>query len=108
MKTKELAEKLNLRVLTDGEDREVTGCYCGDLLSWVMSRAKSGDIWLTVMGNVNAIAVTTLADISAIVLTENATLDADAKTKAEMMGITIFATDKNTYQTAVEISELIR
>ncbi len=108
MKSKEIAEKLSLKILTDGEDREVTDCYCGDLLSWVMSRAKSGDIWLTVMGNVNAIAVATLADISAIVLTENATLDADAKVKAEMMGVTILSTEKNTYQVALEVSEFLK
>ena len=108
MKTKELAEKLNLRFLTEGDEREITDCYCGDLLSWVMSRAKSGDIWLTVMGNVNAIAVATLADISAIVLTENATLDADAKAKAEMMGVTILSTEKNTYQVALEVSEFLK
>jgi len=108
MKVKEMAEKLNLKILTDGEDREVTDCYCGDLLSWVMSRAKSGDIWLTVMGNVNAIAVATLADISAIVLTENASLDDDAMMKAKMMGVTILSTEKNTYQVAVEISEALK
>ena len=42
------------------EEKEITGCYCGDLLSWVMSRAKEGDAWLTVMGNVNAVAVAVL------------------------------------------------
>ena len=41
-------------------------------LSWVMARAQSGNVWITVMGNVNAIAVATLTDVSCIVLTENA------------------------------------
>ena len=61
MKIKDLADKLNLKVLTPyDEDKNVTGCYSGDLLSWVMSRAKEGDVWLTVMGNVNAVAVAVL------------------------------------------------
>ena len=34
-------------------DREITGVYIGDLLSWVMGRAKSGDAWLTIMSNIN-------------------------------------------------------
>ena len=57
MKVNKLIEELELTVLTEGDlERECEGCYCGDLLSWVMSRAKDGDIWLTVMGNVNAVA----------------------------------------------------
>ena len=35
---KELKEKGNMKLLCPEAvpDREVTGCYCGDLLSWVM------------------------------------------------------------------------
>lgn len=108
MNVKEFAEKLGLRILTEGDtDKEVTGCYCGDLLSWVMSRAKEGDAWLTVMGNVNAVAVAVLSDCACIVLTENASLDDAAKEKAVEQGVTFLQSDKDTYTLAVEISELI-
>ena len=62
----DIKEKLGLKALCENEDslsREVTGGYCGDLLSWVMSRAAAGDAWMTVMGNVNSIGVAALADI---------------------------------------------
>ena len=42
----DIKEKLGLKALCENEDslsREVTGGYCGDLLSWVMSRAAAGD-----------------------------------------------------------------
>lgn len=108
MKIKDLAEKLNLRVLTDyDEEREITGCYCGDLLSWVMSRAKEGDVWLTVMGNVNAVAVAVLTECACIVLTENASLDEQAKARAEMQGVCFLQSDENAYELAVEISKII-
>ena len=108
MKIKDLAEKLNLKVLTPyDEDREVTGCYSGDLLSWVMSRAKEGDVWLTVMGNINAVAVAVLTDCACIVLTENASLDEQAKDKAELQGVCILQSEKNAYELSVEISKLI-
>lgn len=108
MKIKELAEKLNLKVLTPyDEDREITGCYSGDLLSWVMSRAKEGDVWLTVMGNINAVAVAVLTDCACIVLTENASLDEQAKDKAELQGICFLQSEKNAYELSVEISKLI-
>lgn len=81
MTVEELAQRLELRVAVGGEalSREVAGGYCGDLLSWVMSRAQSGDVWFTVMGNVNSIAVAMLADVACIVLCEDAPLDEDAR-----------------------------
>ncbi len=108
MKLNEFVEKLGVKVLTEGDmDKEVTGCYCGDLLSWVMSRAKEGDAWLTVMGNVNAVAVGVLSDCACIILTENAPLDKEAEEKALQQGIIFLQSEKNSYNLAVEISELI-
>lgn len=108
MKVKEFIEKLNLKVLTEGDlEREVTGCYCGDLLSWVMSRAREGDAWLTVMGNINAVAVGVLSDCACIILTENAPLDEAAKEKALDQGVLFLSSDKNAYHLSVEISKLI-
>ncbi len=108
MKIKEFVETLDLKVLTPYDaEREITGCYSGDLLSWVMSRAKEGDVWLTVMGNINAVAVAVLSDCACILLTENAALDEQAKVKAEMQGVCFLQSSKNAYELAVEISELI-
>ena len=108
MKVKELVEKLDLKILTEGDlEREVTGCYSGDLLSWVMSRAREGDVWLTVMGNINAVAVAVLSDCACIILTENAPLDDAAKEKALEQDVTFLMSDKNAYSLSVEISKLI-
>lgn len=110
MTVKQLKEELNLTFLC-GEDiaqeKEINGCYCGDLLSWVMSRAEEGNVWLTVMGNVNSIGVAVLADISCIVLTENAPLDDDARLRAEQQGVVILTTSKNSYQVASEVCKVI-
>lgn len=108
MDVKELVEKLNLKVLCgENLDRKVSGCYCGDLLSWVMSRANEGDIWLTVMGNINSVGVAVLADVACIVLTENAALDNDALNRAQHNDVIILQTEKNSYQMAAAISQLI-
>ena len=108
MTVKDLIERLNLTIMVEGElDREVTDCYIGDLLSWVMGRAPMDSAWLTVMGNINSIAVATLADVSCIVLVENAALDAEARKKAEIHGVTILQTEDNSYRLAVKISGLL-
>ncbi len=108
MTVKDLCEKLELKILVEGDlDRAVAGGYCGDLLSWVMGRAQSGDCWFTVMGNINAIAVAVLADCACIVLTENAPLDDDAKMRAEMQGVTVLSTEENSYKMANKLGELL-
>lgn len=110
MTVKELAESLDYKIITGGKglENEVTGCYCGDLLSWVMAKAQGGDAWLTVMGNVNSIAVATLTDCACIILTELAPLDTDARLKAESHGIAILTTHKNSCEGAVEICSLLK
>lgn len=110
MTVKELQEKLNLQYICNeslAEEKEVTGCYCGDLLSWVMSKATEGDAWLTVMGNVTSIGVAVLTEVACIILTENAPADEDAIKRAEENDVVILGTDKNSYEIAVEISKLI-
>ena len=83
MKVNELAALEGFSVVSMPEgDREISHVYIGDLLSWVMSRAKEDNVWLTVMGNINSIGVAVLADVACIVLTENAPLDDNAKEKA--------------------------
>ena len=87
-------------------DREVEGAYIGDLLSWVMGRAQSGNAWLTIMSNLNIVAVATLSDVSCIILCEGVTLDESVKNTAEAKGVNVLATDKTAYETAKRLAEL--
>lgn len=109
MTVAQMTTVLNLKVLAGRQsmDRLVTGGYCGDLLSWVMGRAQADDVWITVMGNLNAIAVAVLADVSCILLSENAALDEDARQKAEEEGVTVLQSDRSTYDLAVAIGKLL-
>lgn len=109
MTVKELCEKLDLKRLVEGDlSREVTGGYTGDLLSWVMARLPADAAWFTVMGNVNAIAVASLADAACIVLTDNAGLDEDARRRAEQQGIIVLSSEKNSYELGARLAELLK
>ena len=110
MTAKELAAACGWTLLAggEGEDNSVEGCYVGDLLSWVMARAQSGNVWLTVMGNINAIAVATLTDVACIVLAENAALDKEAAQRAELQGIPVYSCAENLYDTAVRVYETLK
>ena len=108
MTVRELITTLSAEVLVEGDlDRAVTGGYCGDLLSWVMGRAKAGDVWFSVMGNVNAVAVCVLADVACLVLCENAALDDAARARAELEDVTILRSAGTAYTLSGKLASLL-
>ena len=108
MTVRELSElpEFSVVCMPDGE-REILGGYAGDLLSWVMGRAKEGDAWVTIMSNVNIVAVCTLADPACIILSEGVTLDAETKKRAEEQSVNILATELDTFATCARIAKII-
>lgn len=104
MTVRQLIEALDLTVVNAGDlDRPVTGGYCGDLLSWVMGRAGYGNAWITVMGNVNAIAVCVLADVSCMILSDSSPLDDAAYDRACREKVTVLSSDLDTYSLATKL-----
>lgn len=107
MTVTELKDTLSLTPVTLPEgDREVEGVYIGDLLSWVMGRAQADNVWLTIMSNLNIVAVATLADVSCIILCEGVTLEESVRNTAEVKGVNILATEAPAYETAKKLAEL--
>jgi len=99
MKTKQLNE-MGFSPIAGTGDRDIEGGFCGDLLSWAMGRAKSGDCWFTVMGNLNTVAVATLVEVAAVVLCHGVTLPAQALEKAIEEGVDVFYTDLSVFAAA--------
>lgn len=109
MKLSELIRQLNLTLLTskDYADREIGGCYIGDLLSWVMGRAQQGDVWITIMNNINIVAVASLTGCACILLCEDVTAGDDIIAKADEEGIVILKSGETAYGLAARISGVI-
>ena len=105
---KELSQMQGFRaVAMPDADREISGIYIGDLLSWVMGRAKADDAWITIMSNINIIAVASLADVSCIILSEGVTVDDDIIATARQKDVNILSSALPSYETAVKISQMI-
>lgn len=105
MTVKELTEKYGLSpIALPDPEREVKGCYIGDLLSWVMGRAESDSAWITIMNNINTLAVASLSDVSLVILSEGVTLEADIKNTAEIKGVNVAGTGLSSFEIAVRIS----
>ncbi len=108
MTVKELTENLELKIINEGDlSKDVTGIYCCDLMSVVMSKASAGDAWITVMGNVNAVAVSVLTDISCVIIAHGMDIDEAAINKAKLQDVTILMSEKPIYECACDIGNLI-
>ena len=88
-------------------EKEICGAYVGDLLSWVMGRANPGNVWITIMSNVNVLAVATLADLSCIILAEGEMLDESTLSEARKRGINVFSTELSAYEAAIRVADVI-
>lgn len=107
MTVKEVAEKLGFSILTGGGEREITGFYACDLLSWVISHAKTGDMWVTVMNNINILAVASLVDVACIVIPEGVEIYENLAERANEKGITILATELSAADAVIKTHDLI-
>lgn len=108
MTVHELAEALHLETIVEADGkRKIDGCYIGDLLSWVMGRAQSGNAWITIMSNINIVAVASLADVSCIILAEGVTVEENVRAVAEAKGVNLLASERTAYELAASLKDLI-
>ena len=107
MKISEVIERLELdAVVLSDPDAEVNGCYVGDLLSWVMGRAEADNLWITIMTNINTVAVASLSGVSAIVVAEGLDVPTDVTAAATTQGINILRSQKPIFETALDVGRL--
>ena len=109
MTVKELVNALDAHIVSGNEslERQVKCGYACDLLSLVMGRGPESSIWMTVMGNVNAVAVASLADIACVLVCEGCEVDEAAIQKAQMQDIAIAKTEMTIYDACVKVSQLL-
>lgn len=96
------------RLVNAGEDpeREITVPFCCDLLSIAMGKAPAGCAWVTVMGNMNTLAVASLADAACIIMAEGAVLDDMAMKKAKEQEITVLDTELPIFDAALKVYQM--
>jgi|GEM_PF-193740 len=86
--------------------RKVKSFYCGDLLSWVMGRARPGSAWLTVMNNVNVAAVAVMCEAACVILCEGVEPDAALRERAAANGVCILRSPKDAYTLAAQAGRI--
>jgi hypothetical protein len=108
MKLDDVVRQLDLevRAAVGKLDADVTGGYACDLLSYVMAKAKAGDLWITVQGHPNIVAVGSLIGLAGIVVAEGAKVEPATLEKAEQEGVPILTSSLPTYAVAGRLWEL--
>ena len=110
MTVQKLLDSGMFHIVNVGEnpEREITVPFCCDLLSIAMGRAPAGCAWVSVMGNMNTLAVATLTDAACIIMAEGATLDDIAMKKARDQEITVMGTELPIFEAAFKVYQALQ
>lgn len=81
-------------------DNPITGGYASDLLSHVMGQALSGNVWVTMQGHQNIVAVASLLGLSAVIIAGGIQPDKEAIHKADAEDIPLLQTSLSMFTVA--------
>lgn len=107
MNLMQISEELSLVQLTNlALSKEPNGVYVCDLLSAVMAGLEEDNIWVTIQGHMNIVAVASLKEACAVIITEGIKPDSETLKKAESEEIVIFSTGESAYSVACSLCKL--
>ena len=108
MTLREMIGKLELTVVaeTGALDETVSGGYVSDLLSHVMGQAKAGQVWVTMQGHQNIVAVASLVGLGAVIVTNGVMPEELTVTKAIDQEVALCMTNLSTYEVAGRLYQL--
>ncbi len=104
MKIEKVIDALGMKRLTGGGAEEFSGVYAGDLLSRAMSHIGEGDLWITIMSNINVIAVASLTEAAAVILAEDVEMTDEVLDAAREKGVAVLSSGKSVYEICAAIN----
>lgn len=107
MNVQEAVSALGLQVIVPGDMQRVfTGGYASDLLSCVMARAQSGNVWVTLQAHANVVAVASLLDLAAVILTEGVVPDDEMAARARENRVVLLGSPQSTFTVVGHLASL--
>ena len=108
MTVRELARKNHFEpLLLIDEEQTISGADAGDLLSWVMGRAEEGNAFLTIMTNINVVAVASLADVACVIFAENVAVPEEVLEAAKLKEINLLRSKAPIFESCVAIGRCL-
>jgi len=104
----DIIDKHNLKAVTCPElsDREIKGGYASDLLSDVMANTKAGDIWVTLQGHPNIVAVAKLKELAGNIIVNHRVPEEETLNKARSENIIILTSDLPSFELIGKLYEV--
>ena len=108
MTVQELTNVLPLTVVSGQASlaKEISGGYASDLLSNVMGQARAGNIWVTMQGHQNIVAVASLAGLAAVIVAGGVEPDKDAVRKATTVEVAVLRTNLTAFEVVGRLYQL--
>lgn len=108
MTIQEIVKVLPLKVISGQSnlEKEVNGGYVSDLLSNVMGQAHVGNLWVTMQGHQNIVAVALLAGLTGIIIAGGVEPEPEAVRKAAAEEIVILTTNLSAYEIVGRLYQL--
>ncbi|WP_341473694.1 hypothetical protein [Desulfofundulus thermobenzoicus] len=105
----EIIKTLHLTPYTpmDG-NREITGAYCGDLLSDVLARAQPGNLWITIQRHRNVVAVASLTGLAGVIISGGRVPNPDTIEAAMKEQLLLFSTPLDNFTAAGKLYWLLQ
>jgi len=105
---REMIAALDLTLISDqgALDEQLTGGYVSDLLSHVMGQAKTGQVWITMQGHQNIVAVASLVGLGAVIVSGGIEPEAQTIAKANEQDVVLCKTSLSTYEVAGRLYQL--
>jgi predicted transcriptional regulator len=108
MTLREVAQELGCTICSgaEGMEAEVSGGYCGDLLSDVIAHGAAGEVWVTVQVHVNIVAVAVLKELAAIIVVNGRTPAEETLVRGAEEKVTILTTPLPAFTVCGELHRL--
>jgi hypothetical protein len=88
-------------------DGDITAAYTSDLLSDVLANAKDESVLITIQAHKNTIAVAGIVGADALIICNSKEIPEDMLEAAKSSNIAVFVSEKNQFETSVEIGKLL-
>ena len=108
MTLREMAAALELTIVSDTAalDQPLAGGYVSDLLSHVMGQAAAGQVWVTMQGHQNIVAVATLVGLGAVIVAGGVEPEEQTIAKAKDQGVALCKTKQSVYEVTGRLYQL--
>ena len=108
MQVKEFAQKTGFKIWASEKalEKEISGVFVGDLLSWVIGNSEANQIWITVQSHLNSVAVSALKEISVLVIAQDAKIEQEVIDRAIEEDIGLCASRLSDYEICKKCVEI--